>query len=143
MNCENALERTCTVRFVDLDGKPLPVPERQFRLGDVHSLPQLPMPTVPKETDYEFVFRGWDSDADHFVPFWAVTREESERHWEYGCKSNNWLKMHGRPMRRRCVGVKCRRRYPYVDEAHLLFCNNESTHNFVEELYRHGRRYGG
>lgn len=85
---------------------------------------------------------GFDME---FKPFWMLTEEEEKRHFEYEHKSNNWLKMHGRPMRRQCMGVKCRRRKVsavILDEAWLL-AGSAAGADFAGRVVASKRTYGG
>ena len=76
------------------------------------------------------------------------TEEELEATWERivlrKTKSNNWLKMHGYPMRRKPRGTRKKKNksYVFVDEAHLLVRNTD-TQDFVANLYSRARRFDG
>ena len=74
------------------------------------------------------------------TPFWTLSSEEYRRHQNYEKKSNNWLKRHGQPMRRRCMGVKCRKKYMILDEMFLVCGQSKDTYNYFAGLYQRARR---
>jgi len=73
------------------------------------------------------------------TPFWTLTPEECKRHQNYETKSNNWLKRHGQPMRRRCMGKKTRRSYMFIDEGCLLL--GQAAEEAVRRVWQMRRQY--
>lgn len=57
-------------------------------------------------------------------------------------RSNNYLKMHRIPMRRKMRGTRRKKRYFFMDEMSLLLSGPE-TGSFFHSLYKRGRIFYG
>lgn len=56
--------------------------------------------------------------------------------------SNNYLKMHRIPMRRKKSGTRKTKRFFYMDEASMLFRVSD-TQDYFQELFKRARTYIG
>lgn len=76
-------------------------------------------------------------DMDNMLSEYELSKERQSQRYLYKTMSNNWLKRHGYPMRRRPFN---KRNVLLLDETYLL-ANDTTTTNYTELLFSTLRKY--
>lgn len=93
-------------------------------------------PFFPKET-IDLPALPQSKDMDNMLSEYELSKERQSQRYLYKTMSNNWLKRHGYPMRRRPFN---KRNVLLLDETYLL-ANDTTTTNYTELLFSTLRKY--